>query len=111
MPQPLSVNEALDNVAQIAGLDVSVSGVLACEHESVALYHHPKAEIRGEYESSIWLYADGGSLRFDRQTRESLNGKRVIVSGTLLGPDKRFGGCGHMGLWTAEILVKTMERN
>ena len=110
MTQPLSVNEALDNLAQIAGHDVNVTGILAFGHESVAIYHHSKAEIRGEYESSIWLSADGGSLAFDRQACEQLHGKRVIVSGTLLGPDARFGGCGHMSLWPAEILAHTMER-
>ena len=52
---PLNVNEALDRLDELAGLDICIQGVLSFEFENVSLSHTPVAERRAGYHSSIWL--------------------------------------------------------
>ena len=111
MVEPLSVNEAIENLAELAGKDISVSGLFSFEFENVSLNHWPKAERRAGYQSSIWIGTGTGSLQFDERVCERLSGKRVVVQGTLYSPDPKFGGCGHFGLWPAEILARTLSRH
>lgn len=110
MTQPLSVNAALSALPALDGNDVQIDGILHFEFEDVALYHYPKRERHDGYGSSIWLEVGTGSLGFDRAVCARLNGKRVTVQGTLYGPDAGFGGCGHMSLWPAVLLARTLER-
>lgn len=106
MPQPLSVNEALDRIDELAGADICVRGLLSFEFEDVSITHLPRAE-RGEgYKSSIWLSTGNGALGFDQKRCQSLSGKIVVVEGTLFRPGLTVG-CGHMGLWPAELLART----
>ena len=89
MNELLSVNEALADLSALEGLDVRIQGVLHFEFEDVALYHHPKAERKDGYDSSIWLEVGTGSLGFNTETCTRLNGKLVSVHGTLFSPDPR----------------------
>ena len=109
MVEPLSVNEAIEDLAALVGKDVSVSGLFTFEFENVSLEHWPKAERRDEYQSSIWISTGTGSLQFDERVCKRLSGKRVVVQGTLCQPDPKFGGCGHFSLWPAAILARTLE--
>jgi hypothetical protein len=109
MIEPISVNEAIDELAELARRDILISGVLLFSFENVSLNHWPKAECREGYRSSLWISTGSGSLQLDRQACQRLSGKRVIVEGTLLPPDPRIGGCGHMSLWPGEILARTLR--
>lgn len=109
IPGPLSVNEAIDDLSALAGSDVCIVGILSFDFEHVAIEHHPQDGRRGGYASSIWLEVGSGSLGFDRKVCMRLDGKRVSVQGTLLAPDPRLGGCGHMSLWPAAVLARTVE--
>ncbi len=110
MVEPLSVNEAIENLASLSGRDVAITGLLTFEFENISLDHWPKAEQREGTSSSIWISTGTGALQFDEQVCRRLSGKRVVVEGTLHQPDPRFGGCGHMSSWPAEIQARTLER-
>lgn len=110
MREPLSVNEALDDLRDLEGNDVHIQGILHFEFEDVALYHHPVDERKEGYDSSIWIEVGMGSLGFNTETCTCLNGKLVSVHGTLFGPPQGFEGCGHMNLWPAAVLARTLER-
>ena len=106
----LSVNEAINRLDQIHDTDVEIEGILHFEFEEVAIYHFPVAEQVNGYDSSIWLEVGSGSLAFDPQICARLNGKRVSVRGKLLRPEPGFDGCGHMSLWPAAVLARTLDR-
>jgi hypothetical protein len=104
-----SVNEVVEHLDGLAGKDISVRGMLSFEFENVSLSHVPLFERAAGYASSVWLRVGDGSLGFDPEVCERLRGKVVIVEGKLLKPDLRFGGCGHLSLWPAEIVARTLE--
>ena len=111
----LSVNEALDQLADLDGQPVAVQGILCFEFEHIALWHYPKADQRdanpfGPSSSSIWLSTGCGSIQFNEAGLEKLDGHRVAVLGILHAPDPRLGGCGHMFGSPAEILVSAIDR-
>lgn len=60
--------------------------------------------------SSIWLSIGTGALQFNEKQLRRWHGKRVIVLGTLLGPNEKLGGCGHFSAFPAEILARSIER-
>ncbi len=110
MRQPLSVNEALDRIDELAGSDIYVRGLFSFEFEDISITHLPRADRRDGYTSSIWLSTGSGTLHFDETRCKSLNGKIVVVEGTLFKSEPPFYGCGHMGLWPGELLARTLER-
>jgi hypothetical protein len=107
--KPITVNEAIANLAELAGRDILIGGVLSFSFEDISLNHWPKAERREGYGSSLWIATGSGSLQFDRQACRRLSGKRVVIEGTLIPPDPKLGGCGHMSLWPGEILARTLN--
>lgn len=109
MIEPLSVNDALQSLANLAGEDVSVTGVLSFEFEDISISHWPLGERDEGYKSSIWLSTGTGSLQFDLQACKRLSGKRVVVQGTLFRPNPSLGGCGHFSMWPAEIVARALE--
>ena len=109
MDSPLRVNEVIDRLHELSGKDVAVQGLFHYRFEDVGLYHVPLAEQRPDYGSSIWLTVGYGALAFDPKVCESLDGKLVTVTGRVFEPHSIFGA-GHMGLWPAEILARTLER-
>jgi hypothetical protein len=106
--ETLTVNQALDNLSKLLGHDVQIKGILHFDHEDIAIYHHPGSERKLAYESSIWLTTGSGSLGFDEKACMKFNGKMVTVAGFLIVPEQTSYGCGHMGLWPAELLTRTM---
>ena len=110
MTKTLSVNAALSALPTLEGHDVQINGILHFGFEDVALYHYPKRERNDGYRSSIWLDVGNGSPGFNREICSRLDGKRVTVQGSLHGPDLGFDGCGHMSLWPAVLLARTLER-
>jgi len=109
MNEPLTVNQALEQLSELAGDDVAITGILCFEFENVSINHFPKTDRKDGYQSSIWLEAGSGSLGFDEKVCERLHGKRVTVQGTLLKADQGIGA-GHMGLWPAALLTRVLER-
>ncbi|MDC8760666.1 hypothetical protein [Janthinobacterium fluminis] len=107
--EPLSVNEAISRLVELDGSDVHIEGILHFEFEDVAIYHFPVFEREVGYSSSIWLEVGSGSLDFDPKVCARLDGKRVSVRGKLLSPDPGFDGCGHMSLWPAAMLARTLD--
>jgi hypothetical protein len=105
-----SVNEAIEMLDGLAGKDICIRGLLSFEFENVSLSHVTLAELLPGYASSIWLSVGSGSLSFDARVCERLHGKVVVVEGTLCKPDPKFGGCGHMSLWPAELVARSLER-
>lgn len=116
MKPPLSVNAALDELATLVGHEVALQGNLRFEFEGTALDHFPKAERcnvadEGPLEpSSVWLSVGTGALQFNEEQLRRWHGKRVLVLGTLLGPNEKLGGCGHFSAFPAEILARSIER-
>ena len=110
MSRLLTVNQALDDLPKLAGQDVSIQGILHFEFEDIAVYHFPQSERKEDCQSAIWLSTGMGGLGFNEDACQRLNGKRVVVTGTLFQPDPHFGGCGHMSVFPAELLARTLER-
>jgi hypothetical protein len=108
--KPLSVNEAISRLVELADSDVEIEGILHFGFEDVAIYHFPVAEQSDGYESTIWLEVGSGSLAFDTKICARLHGKLVSVRGKLLSPVPGFEGCGHMSLWPAALLARTLDR-
>jgi len=110
------VNTALDALATLAGQDIALVGILRFEFEGTALDHFPKSERRNADDgsppesSSIWLSVGSGALQFNEEQLRRWHGKRVTVLGTLLGPDEKLGGCGHLSAFPAEVLARSIER-
>lgn len=104
-----SVNEAIEMLDGLAGKDIRVRGLLSFEFENVSLSHVAFADRAPGYGSSIWLTVGAGSLNFNEKVCEGLHGKVVVVEGVLCKPNPKFGGCGHMSLWPAEIVARTLE--
>lgn len=109
--KPLSVNETIRRLVELAGSDVEIEGIFHFNPEDVAIYHFPAVEQNEGYESSIWLEVGSGSFAFDTKICARLNGKRVSVRGKLMSPPPGFDGCGHMSLWPAALLAKTLDRS
>lgn len=109
MVEPISVNEALDRLQELGGQTITIFGVLSLDFEGACISHIPKHERRdkgdGAYQSSIWTYYDLQTMNINEATLMQLDGKHVVLSGTLKGPEAGFGGCGHFSLWPAEIIV------
>lgn len=115
---PLSINQAIDRLDELHGLDITIYGILSFEFEDCCIEHYPKAERRlavgnrdGFTNSSIWLEVGTGSLGFNVPTLKKWHGKRVVIEGTLYGPGPMFDGCGHLSRWPAAILARTIERH
>jgi hypothetical protein len=109
MSEILTVNQALGTLSELAETDIRVRGILHYQFEDIAIYHSPSIERKPGYGSSIWISVGMGALQFDEHVCRALDGKMVIVEGKIFSPDPTFGGCGHMGLWPAEMLVRTLE--
>ena len=109
MDHLLSVNEALARLAELNGQDVCVEGILSFSFDDVCISHFPAGEQRDNYQSSIWLIVGNGALGFDQEVCRRLSGRRVVVEGTL-GSASATMGCGHMGLWPADLLARTLRR-
>ncbi|RYD82423.1 MAG: hypothetical protein EOP84_09420 [Verrucomicrobiaceae bacterium] len=105
-----SVNEAIEMLDGLAGKDIRVRGLLSFEFENVSLNHVQLADRAEGYASSVWLTVGSGAVSVDEEVCQRLHGKVVVVQGTLHKPDPKFGGCGHMSLWPAEIVSRTIER-
>ena len=80
------------------------------EFENISLQHLPAGERKDHHGSCLWLSVGSGSLAFDVQACRKLHGKAVVVEGTLLKPDPSLGGAGHMSLWPAELLARSLTR-
>lgn len=104
----LTVNEILERFPTFNGRLTEVVGLLAWRFENQSLEHAVWAE-RSE-RSKLWLEVDEETPVLDVELLTRWDGKRVIVTGVLRGPDPKFGGCGHFSLWPAELLVRSIRR-
>ena len=114
MLTPISVNDAIERLAELAGRIVCIFGSLSLEFEGTCICHTPKAESRndgaGMYQSSIWVHFDLAAINQSEQWLDQFDGRHVRVSGTLMAPQHGYDGCGHLSLWPAELNVTSIEK-
>jgi hypothetical protein len=110
MSEALSVNDAIATAADLAGREVSIRGMVHLKFENESLNHWPGSERTPGRppQSSIWLSFDSVSAHLDKDARRGLHGKLAVVQGTLVVGSADLG-CGHMGLWPAELRVRKLE--
>lgn len=116
MINPISVNDAIDRLSELAGQEVVLVGSLALDFEGTCITHIPKNECRCRddetcaFRSSIWITFDLTAINQREQWLGQFDGRHVRVTGVLHAPEKEFGGCGHFSLWPAEITVTAIEK-
>ncbi len=114
MVNPISVNNAIDRLAELSGQTVSVFGSLALDFEGTCINHIPKSECRedgaGAYQSSIWVNFDLEAIKQREQWLDQYDGRHVRVDGKLLAPLAGYDGCGHFSMWPAELNVTAIEK-
>ena len=49
-------------------------------------------------------------MGISREILEQYDGREVVLSGILRGPEFGFGGCGHFSFWPAEMDVSKVEK-
>ncbi len=42
---PLSINQAIDRLDELHGLDITIYGILSFEFEDCCIEHYPKADV------------------------------------------------------------------
>lgn len=104
----LSVIEALLRIDSVLGLDISIEGTLSFEFENVALWQSIETLNKHDYRASIWLEVGTGAYAFNESVCAALHRKRVIVTGSMVGFNSNFG-FGHMNLWPAAFLARSLE--
>ena len=117
MTNPRTINQVMEQLAEIDGQAVELEGILALEPEGYHLLHFPKAERKpgpaesdNIYQSGVWLAFGSGSLQPNHSALSRWLGKRVRVYGVArtiaslpaFGSLGR-GGFGSHGLWPAQI--------
>jgi hypothetical protein len=114
MINPISVNDAIDRLIELAGQNVSVFGSLSLDFEGTCINHIPKTEIRddgtGTSQSSIWVNFDLAVINQREQWLDQFDGRHVRVTGTLVAPLDGYDGCGHFSMWPAELNVTSIEK-
>jgi hypothetical protein len=114
MVNPISVNDAIDRLTELAGQNVSVFGSLSLELEGTCINHIPKTESRhdgtGTYQSSIWVNFDLAAIKKREQWLDQFDGRHVRVMGKLVEPLDGYDGCGHFSMWPAELNVMAIEK-
>lgn len=110
----LSVNEAIERLRTLDGEQVALFGQLSLEFEGTELIHLPKSERSdgqdGLYQSRVWTEFDMLAAERNEGQLDRLEGRQVILQGTLHAPNPEFGGCGHFALWPAKIRVASIEK-
>ncbi|MCA8989540.1 MAG: hypothetical protein KDA78_17970 [Planctomycetaceae bacterium] len=114
MLNPISVNDAIDRLIELAGQNVSIFGSLALVFEGTCINHIPKTEYRddgaGTYQSSIWVNFDLAAINQREQWLDQFDGRHVRLAGKLAAPLDGYDGCGHFSMWPAELNVKSIEK-
>ena len=117
----LSVNEAIEQLEDLASTNVEIYGVLSLEFEGTCLIHIPKNEHRPDelresaignclmYGSSIWVEFRLKKRGGPREGVSSLDGQHIVARGRLKGPEARLGGCGHFSMWPAELMITNIK--
>lgn len=110
---PISVNEAIDRLTELAGQAVSVFGSLALDFEGTCINHVPKTERRadeiGTYQSSIWVNFDLAAINQPEQWLDQFDARHVRLGGKLEAPIDGYDGCGHLSLWPGQLNVTSIE--
>lgn len=110
----LSVMEVLSRLSELDGMEVAVYGALTLEFEGNRLDHIPRAEAPpddfGWTDCSLWVDLDPKFLDADDPSLQGIRGRHVQILGELHGPDPKYGGCGHMSLWPAEIIIRSISK-
>ena len=114
MLNPISVNDAINRLLELAGQNISVFGSLSLEFEGTCINHIPNAESRddgtGTYQSSIWVNFDLAAINQREQWLDQFDGRHVRVTGKLAAPLDGYDGCGHFSMWPAELNVTSIEK-
>jgi hypothetical protein len=114
MINPISVNDAIERLAELAGQNVSVFGSLSLEFEGTCINHIPKSEFRDDatepYQSSIWVNFDLTAINQREEWLDQFDGRHVRLVGTLVAPLDGYDGCGHFSMWPAELNFTSIEK-
>jgi len=90
MNYPISVNDAIDRLPELAGQSVSILGWLSLEFEGTSINHIPKSESRdcgiGTSQSSIWVDFDLTAINPREEWLEQFAGRHVRITGELEAP-------------------------
>ncbi|XZE35644.1 hypothetical protein SH501x_001146 [Pirellulaceae bacterium SH501] len=111
----LSVNTAIERLTELNGSEVEIVDELSLEFEDNCISHLPRAERLldsdlGSYDSSIWTRFDLETIGQREQGLMQFDGRRVVLQGTLYGPEPGYEGCGHFCLWPAGIVVRAIAK-
>ena len=111
---PISVNDALERLGELAKEEVEIYGSLSLDFEGQCINHIPKSEFHADstetYPSSIWVDFDLAAIGQREQWLDQFDRRHVTLRGQLLGPEPEFGGCGHFSLWKAKMIVTKIEK-
>jgi hypothetical protein len=102
-----TVNEVLAILPGLHGQTIHVRGVLVIEFERVCVLHFPNSERSHESSSGLWATFNHAALRKSDAELEQFNGRRVVVMGQV---DSRDEGYGHLGAWSAEIVISVVRK-
>jgi hypothetical protein len=90
MTNPIAINLALDQIAELDGQPVELEGILQQQSDGYYLTHYPSADRRSEYTSgnrdyppAIVLAFGSGSVRPNQSTLSRWIGRRVRVHGVI----------------------------
>lgn len=108
----LSVKEALGFVGDLSGKYVSIHGQLHLDFEATRVDHLPRSDSPlnelGFSLYSVWVEF-GRELLLDRHGLAMFGGRHVCVAGVLHAAEHGCG-VGHLGGWSAVILVESLEK-
>lgn len=110
----LSVNAVIERINELDGQVVCVVGSLSLDFEGQCINHIPKSEVasgeQGKYPSSIWATFDLEAIGCDYKSLQQFDKRHVHLIGIIKAPNPKLGGCGHLSLWPAELIVKAIEK-
>jgi len=106
----LSVNTVFERLDELLGTDVIIFGQLSLDFEGCCVSHLPRGEQLpesddGMYTSSIWTRFDLDAIGQREQWLMQFDARKVVLHGSLYGPDPGYEGCGHFSLWPAGLVV------
>jgi len=112
----LSVNATLERLNELVGTDVAIFGQLSLEFEGHCISHLPRSERLPEYDSglyasSIWTRFDLDAIGQREQWLMQFDARKVVLLGSLYGPDSGYDGCGHFCLWPAGLVVRAIAKS
>src|SRR5262249_13316313 len=109
----LSVTEALERISELNETTVNVFGKLSHDFEGCCISQIPRPPAQSDRDpepASIWTHFDFNAIGHDEGWLRQFDSRHVRVTGTLKSPSAPYSGCGHLGMWPAEVTVTSIEK-